>query len=255
MRKVILFWMLLSSTSALSQVDVIKDIVCEGSDDVDSLTLYKLFFSSYDESMRNLVEYVANIVKTDSLTGQRISIPQNIKAEFIVALNCFPDIKSKRLNFKYKTIKGTMNARPDVLNIIRSKPNRRYVVLINNNKGRKKGIPLEALSPAARLGWYGHEVAHLQSYQMMNNLQLILFSIRYITSINYVKKAERFTDYLAIEHGLIFQIYESGKHLSTYGNVTNAYKKLNVFNSLTLDEYMCLWYMFKFKSLIKEGCQ
>lgn len=255
MRKVILFWMLLSSTSALSQVDVIKDIVCEENDDVDSLTLYELFFSAYDKSMRNLDECVANIVKTDSLTSQRISIPQNIKAEFIVALNCFPDIKSKRLNFKYKTIKGTMNARPDVLNIIRSKPNRRYVVLINNNKGRYKGVPLEELSPAARLGWYGHEVAHLQSYQMMNNLQMILFSIRYITSINYVKKAERFTDCLAIEHGLIFQIYESGKYLSIYGNVTNAYKKLNVFNSLTLDEYMCLWYMFKFKSLINEGYQ
>jgi len=255
MRIVFLFWILFTSASTFSQTHRIIDIVCERNDLVDSLTLDELFFEAYYESMRNLDSCINMIAKSDSITSQRILIPPNIKDEFVVALNCFPDIRSKRLNFKYKKIKGTMNARPDFLNIIRSKANRKYVVLINNNKGRNKGIPLEELTPSARLGWYGHEVAHMQSYQMMSNLQMLLFSIRYITSVNYVKKAERFTDYLAIEHGLIFQIYESGKYLSTYGNITNAYKKLNVFNSLSLNEYMCLWYKSNFKSFIKEECQ
>lgn len=255
MKTVIFLCVLLISTAIYSQTHRIKDIVCEKSDLVDSLTLDELFFAAYYESMHNLDSCINMIAKADSLTSRRIPIPPIIKDEFIVALNCFPDIRSKRLDFKYKKIKGTMNARPDFLNIIRSKANRKYVVLFNNNKGRNKGIPLEELSSAARLGWYGHEVAHLQSYQMMSNVQMLLFSLRYITSINYVKKAERFTDYLAIEHGLIFQIYESGKYLSTYGNVTNAYKKLNVFNSLTLEEYMCLWYMLNFKNFIKEECQ
>lgn len=255
MRIVFLCWILLNSILAFPQTRIIKEVVCDDSDSVDSIALDKLFYAAYDQSMRNLDSCISELIKADSLTGQIISIPLNIKAELIVALTCFPDIRSKRLEIKYKAIKGTMNARPDLLNIFRKKSNRKYLILINNNKGRNKGIPMEDMSSAARLGWYGHEIAHLQSYQMMNNLQMLLFTIRYISSVNYIRRAERFTDYLAIERGLLFQIFESGKYLSTYGNASNSYKRVNVFNSLSLDEYMCLWYKFKSVDLIKRECQ
>ncbi len=255
MRFAVIFLFLLSCTTVLSQTRIIKDVVCETIDTADILVRNELFFKAYHESMLNLDECIGKLSEADSLTLKQIPLPISIKDEFVVALALFPDIRDKNLKFKYKKIRGTMNARPDFFNIIRSKSNRKYIVLINNNKGRYKGIPLEDLTPGARLGWYGHEIAHLQSYQMMSNVQMILFTIRYLTSVKYVKKAERFTDFLAIERGLVFQIYESGKYLAKYGNVTKAYKKMNVFNSLTLDEYICLWHMLGFRNFINDECK
>ncbi len=251
----IFLWILFSGTSLYSQIKVFKNVECEKSNLVDSLTLDELFYAAYNESICNLDKYISRTVQADSLSSLRIDIPSNIKSEFIVALACFPEIRDKRLEFRYKKIKGTMNARPDVMNILRTKSNRRYVILINNNMGKHKGISLETLSPAARLGWYGHEVAHLQSYQMMNNLQMLIFSLRYISSIKYLQKVERFTDFLAIERGLLFYIFESGRYLSNYENASVAYKKFNVFNSLTIDEYKCLWYKYQSVKFIKEGCK
>lgn len=247
------FWVLFIGIDAFSQTRLIKEVTCDDSDLPDSLVLDDLFKSAYNESKLNLDRYISEIVRVDSHLFHEIEMHTEIKPEFYIALSCFPEIENKQFDFRYKRIKGTMNARPDVLNLFRNRANRKYLILINNNKGHHKGVPPDELSRGAMLGWYGHELAHLQTFQMMSNLQIILFILRYVTSVVYVKKVERFTDYIAIERGLVFPIYESGQYLATYGNVTNSYKKMNVFNSLSLDEYKCLWYKLRDKTLLKSG--
>jgi hypothetical protein len=134
-----------------------------------------------------------------------------------------------------------MNSRPSPVNIFRKKANRRYTIIVNNNLGKYKCLPFEALSFNIKVGWLGHELAHTCEYETMNNWQTILFSIKYISSKKFVRRVERFTDVLTIKHGLAFPLYDGIDYLLKDSEIDEKYRKYAITNSLSLNEIKCLW--------------
>ncbi len=242
MRFPIILYFIIMHALSFAQSGIIKETVCEPV--IDSAALTELFFRAYDENKFTKSDYIASTPVPKAITSGKHGIPVNYMRDVILALSFFPELADSRIVFKYGKIKGTMNARPDVLNLFRHPSNRKYFLVINNNKGKYKGVNLDSLSVNARIGWFGHELAHIYTYYLMNNYQTLLFSIKYMTSTAYVRKAERYTNYLAINHGLTFAIYEGEKYLLQDMLVQDQYKKRTIDRSLSLNEYKCLWLQF-----------
>jgi len=164
-----------------------------------------------------------------------------IRNDMLSALHFYPELANVNIEFKYKPIKQTMNSRPLVGNIFRTKDNRKYTIIVNNNLGRIKGLPFEKLSFNIRSGWLGHELAHICSYEKMSNWQTFWFSLKYVFSKKYLRKVERFTDYTTVEHGLAYPLYDGTDYLCKNKDISEKYRKHAIINSLSLEEIKCFW--------------
>lgn len=233
-----------------SQNAVIKAVECDNTYTGDSLVLKEMFDSAYKEStMSTLIMDKCN--GGFAVRDDKYIIPDEIKEAALCALVYYPELSEYRLVFKYRNIIGTVNARPDVMNLFRKRTNRKFILLINNNKGEERGLSMLQIPFNAKVGWFGHEFAHVYTYHLMNNLQSLIFSIRYISSGKYAKKVERYTDLIAIQRGFLFQLYEGDNYLRNNTEITKKYKKRTLYNALTLKEYMCLWYHYRFDNPIQ----
>jgi hypothetical protein len=181
--------------------------------------------------------------------GCNLEISETIRSEVLCALSFYPELKQTRIRYKYKSIRGTMNARPSLLNLFSNRLNRRYMIIINNNKGRNKGLCYDSLASDVKVGWFGHEMAHLSTYKQMSNFQTLIFSFLYVTSEKFITRVERFTDYVAINHGLAFQIYKGDNFLLNCSSVSEKYKERIRTRFLSLEEIICVWYSILDKSI------
>ncbi len=236
MKSAILLWSFLLIHLSYAQNALVHEIKCNDIT-IDS-SVISLFNTAY--VLNKLTEN--DTIKSSGSVNERLTVPEKINKEVILALSHFPELKDDRINFRYKRIRLTMNARPDVLNIFRTRSNRKYIILINNNKGRHKGINLNNISFNSRVGWYAHELGHIYHYHEMTNLQTVAFSVKYVISSKYVRKVERFINEIAIQRGLLFQIYEGEILLSETTAISSGYKRKAKFNSLSGEEFICLWW-------------
>jgi hypothetical protein len=236
-----------------AQNRIIKEIDCKPV--IDSAILTRLFFRAFDENKFTENDYIRIDSFPSAIISGKHNIPTKYMKDVVLALSFFPELADSRIVFKYKNIKGTMNARPDIFNFFRHSSNRRYLLIINTNEGKFRGVYLDSISVNARVGWFGHELAHIYTYYLMNNYQTLLFSVRYMTSPRFVKKTERYTNSIAIDHGLAFAIYEGEKYLLMDMFVQEYYKKRTIYRSLTLNEYKCLWFKFILKHMLLQRAQ
>ena len=164
-----------------------------------------------------------------------------IRSDIISALKFYPELSNARIQFKYKSIKQTMNSRPAPGNIFRSKAHRRYIIIVNNNQGKHKGLPFEKLSFNIKIGWVGHELSHICEYESINNWETFWFAVKYIGSKEFVRKVERNTDLITIQHGLAFPLYDGIDYLFRNKDISEKYRKYARDNSLSLNEIRCFW--------------
>lgn len=205
----------------------------------DSLFFNKLELKDYSDSISHY-EY---------LYGENKIIPSEIKELVLVALSFFPEFAETNIVFEYKSIKQTMNARPFVSNIFKRKTNRKYKIIINDNQGKHKGLPIEKLSFNIVVGWLAHELAHIVVYEKMTNPQIISFAVKYLTSNRYNRMVERCTDFLTIKHGLAYPLYDGVEYLLNDDTISEDYKNKIRENYLTLDEIKCFWQQIFIDSL------
>jgi hypothetical protein len=246
MRFFLIIAILIFKSPAFGQSGVIKEINCYTP--VDSAVLTELFFTAYDRYKLTEEDYIPLIPEPKAVVSRKRNIPIKYLRDVVLALTYFPELQDSRIVFKYGKIKGTMNARPDILNIFRHPSNRKYLLIINSNQGEYRGVDLDSISVNARVGWFGHELSHIYTYYLMNNYQTLLFSLKYLTSQAYVRKAERYTNLLAISKGLTFPIYEGEKYVLQDMLISDYYKKRTIDRSLSLNEYKCLWFWTIVKS-------
>jgi hypothetical protein len=173
--------------------------------------------------------------------GKNKQIPENVKAGVLVALSHYPELATTNIQFKPKRIKYTMNARPKFGNIFKKKNNRNYVVLLNNEKGKNKGMTIDSLSFSVLVAWFGHEFAHIYTYEKMSNVQITFFSIKYLFSSNYKRKVERYTDYINIARGLGKPTYIGMDYILTDKSISAKYRRKKEKFYLSPDEIKCLW--------------
>jgi hypothetical protein len=250
MRLVLVLALIVIKSMAFAQSAVIREINCHHS--IDSAVLTEIFFKAYDKYKLTEEDYIALTPEPKAIVSGKRNIPRKYMRDVVLALSFFPELQDSRIVFKYGKIKGTMNARPDFLNIFRHPSNRKFLLIINSNQGEYRGVNLDSISVNARVGWFGHELSHIYTYFLMNNYQTLLFSIKYLTSQAYVRKAERYTNYLAINKGLTFAIYEGEKYLLMDILISDYYKKRTIDRSLSLNEYKCLWFRFMSKFMNLE---
>ena len=173
--------------------------------------------------------------------GHNKQIPENVKASALVALSCYPELAETNIQFKPKRIKYTMNARPKSGNIFKKKNNRKYVVLLNNEKGKNKGMTIDSLSFSVLVAWFGHELAHIYTYENMSNAQITSFTAKYLFSTNYKRKVERYTDYINIMRGLGKPTYNGLNYILNDESISPKYRRKKEKFYLSPDEVKCLW--------------
>ena len=184
---------------------------------------------------------------TDSLDylklkyGKNKIIPDEIKDVVLVSLSFYPELASTNICFKYESIDQTMNARPLIGNIFRSKNNRKYCIIINNNKGKHRGIEIASLSFNILIGWISHELSHIVEYEKLSNWQTLSFALKYVVFTSFNRKVERYTDFITIKHGLAYPLYDGVEYLLNDKSISNDYKRKIRENYLSLAEIKCLW--------------
>jgi hypothetical protein len=234
---ILIFTLLIVVTmaTAFSQnivVDVACDNNCLKNDSIsDKNFKTPINISSYSDSLESF----------EHKYGKNKVIPKEIRDFVLISLSFYPELASTNIVFEYKSIKQTMNSRPLLGNLFRSQKNRRYSIIINDNKGKNTGVPISEMSLNVIVGWIGHELGHIVTYEKMSNWQTIAFALKYLMFDEYNRKVERYTDYITINHGLAYPLYDGVEYLLNDKTISDEYKQRMKNNYLSLKEIRCFW--------------
>ncbi len=155
-------------------------------------------------------------------------IPQSILEEAKTALSFYPELKDVRIEFRFKEDikKSFMQAQPEFSNLFKGKNDRSYYVFISNRflieeeEFTMSDVPSDVL-----IGWLGHELGHIMDYREKSAFGLIIFGMRYITSANYIKKAERAADTYAVNAGMGNYILATKNFILNHSHLSDSYKE------------------------------
>jgi len=225
---------ILQHNSTLAQPDFEKTFCCEGYSPNDSV----LFF----QEPLNLEP--ASSCKFPLLCQVGSSVEQypHLLSDVQFVLSYYPELQGKQVKVYYSSIKQTMNSRPCFRNLFVRKENRTYRIIINNNTGKEKGLPIAVLSDDVRIGFIAHEVAHMLTYDQMNNAQTMKFALKYVFSKKFVFNVERYTDNVAIEHHLARQLYAGTEYCQSCTDLSPKYRAYSSTYGMKLSEIICLWH-------------
>ncbi|MGV3598068.1 MAG: hypothetical protein ACO1PI_09375 [Bacteroidota bacterium] len=177
---------------------VVKDTTFNNAD-----TVLNYYFKEED--------YKDSLDEYKRLFGQNKSVPDTLQLPFFVALSYYPELYADKIEIEGSIMSHTMQARPTKASVFKRKSKRTYKIFINNRKGVYKGIHLAKLNFNMRVGFFGHELAHLLSYKMRNGMQLIGMGFKYIFSKKYKRQLERETDMETVKRGLGYPLHETKK--------------------------------------------
>ncbi len=151
----------------------------------------------------------------------KTELPDNCPTSFMVALNQYPELQYKVIHFKHTTIKTTLNCRPTFASSFKAAANRVYIIRINNSPSFE-GVKMYAVPFQARIGIYGHEIAHIADYSQMNTWQLISTGLHYLY-IKGKRNIEHRVEEIAFDHGFGLYIYQWTHFLYTKSGSTERY--------------------------------
>jgi len=174
--------------------------------------------------------------------GNKI-IPKNILDEANIALSHYPELEDVAIEFRYKNNmkNALMQAQPKIGNLFKGKKHRSYNVLMSSkflvgyDEFSMDDVPSEVL-----IGWLGHELGHIMDYREQSAMQLVTFGVRYITSDNFIRKAERTADTYAINHGMGNYIFATKDFILNHSHFSDSYKKRKMRLYLSPDEILAL---------------
>ncbi len=134
-----------------------------------------------------------------------------------------------------------MQAQPKLSGFFKNKKNRSYVIYINekfkieDETFSVKDVPSEVL-----IGWLGHELGHVMDYRDRSAIDMLWFGIRYVTSNNYIREAERAADTYAVNHGLGQNIIATKDFILNHSKLSESYKSRIQDLYLSQEEIMVL---------------
>ena len=155
-------------------------------------------------------------------------IPQSILNEAKTALSYYPELQNVKIEFKFKDDikKSFMQAQPNKSNLFKGKNDRSYNIfissrfLIEDEEFTMADVPSDVL-----IGWLGHELGHIMDYRDKSAMGLVIFGIRYITSDNYIKEAERAADTYAVSSGMGDYILATKEFILNHSHLSDSYKE------------------------------
>jgi len=134
-----------------------------------------------------------------------------------------------------------MQAQPKLSGFFKNRKNRSYVIYINekfkieDETFSVKDVPSEVL-----IGWLGHELGHVMDYRDRSAIDMLWFGIRYVTSNNYIREAERAADTYAVNHGLGQNIIATKDFILNHSKLSESYKSRIQDLYLSQEEIMVL---------------
>ena len=184
-----------------------------------------------------------SIGEENILYQQNKIIPKSIAAEAKKALSFYPNLKDVEIEFQFKknTSKSFMQAQPDFNDVFTGKKGRSYNIFISspfNIEGQE--FTIDDVPSDVIIGWLGHELGHIVDYRNRSTAAMAIFGLKYITSKNYIKKAERAADVYAINHGMSDYILKTKNFIINNSELSDAYKKRIARLYLSPEEIMVL---------------
>jgi hypothetical protein len=155
-------------------------------------------------------------------------IPRDILEEAKTALSFYPELEDVAITFRYKEKikKSFMQAQPNFSNLFKGKDHRSYNIyisskfLIEDEEIKMDEVPSEVL-----IGWLGHELGHIMDYRDKSAMGLVIFGMRYISSSNYIRRAEKAADTYAVNHGMGDYILATKDFILNHSHLSSAYKE------------------------------
>lgn len=140
------------------------------------------------------------------------------------ALKYYPDLQHININIVSGSIRTTMQARPLVSNILKTKDKKEYVIVANIQKQDKNGILIHEAPEDAALGILTHELGHIQDYLNKSNIELLVLGVKYLFP-KFRRKYEKQIDLLTIKHGAGHHLLAYTKHILESPNASKEYKR------------------------------
>jgi hypothetical protein len=170
-------------------------------------------------------------------------IPVNILEEANITLSHYPELEDVEIEFRYKeNIKNAfMQAQPKISNLFKGKKDRKYYIfmsskfLVEDHEFSMADVPSKVM-----IGWLAHELGHIMDYREKSGMQLAKFGVRYITSDNFIRKAERTADTYAINHGMGEYIFATKDFILNHSQLSDSYKKRKIRLYLSPSEILAL---------------
>lgn len=156
------------------------------------------------------------------------TIPKEIFEETKKALSHFPELENVTIEFRFKDNikKSFMQAQPQFSNLFKGKDDRNYYVFVSSKVHIEgKDFSVEDIPSDVLTGWLGHELGHIMDYRDKSAMGLVIFGLRYVTSRNHLKEAERIADTYAVNHGMGDYILQTKDFILNHTDLSDAYKK------------------------------
>ena len=155
-------------------------------------------------------------------------VPKEIFEEVKTALSFYPQLEDVSIEFQYKDDikKSFMQAQPDFGNLFKGKNDRTYNIYISSRfKIEGEEFSMDDVPSDVLIGWLGHELGHVMDYRDKTAMGLVIFGLRYVTSDNYIKKAEKAADVYAVNHGMADYILSTKDFILNNSSLSDEYKE------------------------------
>ena len=137
-------------------------------------------------------------------------IPTEIIEVVNQAFLFYPELANCHIEFKFKRIKTSMAARPNIIELIFRR--RRYTIYINKKKDNKFGVMFNDIPEKAKIGLIAHELAHIVDYQNKSIFEIAKTGFLYLIK-KQRQKYEKEIDIRTIHHGAGWHLYEYTKYI------------------------------------------
>ena len=158
----------------------------------------------------------------------RKEYPEELETPVLNALQHYPELQSKKIEFKYSRKPGNsiMKAQPNIKSVLQLGDDRAYIVYVNKIvKLGDEELPIESLPETVLIGWFGHELGHVIDYESLSNWGLIGFGLGYLLSKSSLRQAENRADRIAIKHGLGQEIIATKNFILNHTGLSEKYKR------------------------------
>ena len=163
----------------------------------------------------------------DSLKFTNKEVPDIIWRETYIALSHYPELKDTPITFKFKKNikKSFMQAQPSFSGIFKNRKKRAYFIFINEEiKIEDEVFTVTDAPKDVIIGWIAHELGHVMDYRNRSGINMLWFGVKYLTSHNYIREAERAADTYAVNHGLGHYIIATKDFILNQSNLSENYK-------------------------------
>lgn len=208
-----------------------------------SLLKTSLYFISFLIFLPACHAQQSTMKQKDSLKFNNKIVPDIIWRETYVALSHYPELKDTpiEIRFKKNIKKSFMQAQPKIGSLLKNRKKRSYFIFINEEfKIEDETFDVTNVPSEVLVGWIGHELGHIMDYRDRSSANLVWFGIKYITSDNYIKEAERAADTYAVNHGLGEQIIATKDFILNHSKLSETYKNRIQDLYLSQEEIMVL---------------